>query len=31
MKAEDYQELTLHTTQLKCMLTALFQKLNADR
>ena len=31
MKAEDYQELTLRTTELKRMLTALHQKLNADR
>ena len=31
MKAEDYQDLTLRTTELKRMLTALHQKLNADR
>ena len=31
MKAEDYQELTLRTTELKRMLTALHQKLNAER
>ena len=31
MKAEDCQELTLRTTELKRMLTALHQKLNAER
>ena len=31
IKAEDYQHLALRTTELKRMLTALHQKLNADR